>query len=89
MSFPFAGSPMGSEIARILANDVTLPIRVVSGTVHLLDSNINVKAVRIMNLDIIRDYENNYMDELTVSCVFPIGTYMDIIYPTKRIWSLL
>lgn len=84
MSFPFAGSPMGSEIARILANDVTLPIRVVSGTVHLLDSNINVKAVRIMNLDIIRDYENNYMDELTVSCVFPIGTYMDIIYPHKE-----
>ena len=54
------------------------------GTIHLLDSKIDVEAIKVLNFDIIRDYENNYMDEVSVTCTFPLGTYIDIIHPHKE-----
>ena len=84
MAVPFSRTPVGDEVVRILNNKTSLPLRHITGIIHLLDVNIDVKTIKIMNLDIIRDYDANYSDEVTVSCVFPYGTYVDIIYPNKE-----
>lgn len=84
MATPLTGTPLGDEVSRILESTVSLPLRHITGIIHLIDVNIDIQAIKVMNLDIVRDYENNYTDEVTVSAMFPIGTFYDIIYPNKE-----
>lgn len=78
------GTPIGDEVVRILENKTALPLRHITGTIHLIDVNIDVESIKILNLDIIRDYDNNYTDAVTVECIFPSGTFKDLIYPNKE-----
>lgn len=84
MATALTGTPLADEVVRIIENKTNLPLRHIRGKIHLIDVKIDVETIKILNFDIVRDYENNFSDEVTVTCVFPRGTYMDIIYPNKE-----
>lgn len=72
------------EVKRILESTTTLTMRHITAMVHCIDANISIEAIKVTNVDIIRDYENNFADTVSISLIFPAGTYFDILYPNKE-----
>lgn len=76
-------STLASEVDNVIANGDSTPIGILSGTLHLLDINLDITAMKVFNYDVKRNYASNFMDSATVSVAFPSGTYADFIYPNK------
>ena len=48
---------------------------------HLMDANLTFVPLKTLSVDIVRDYQGNIADELSVTCMVTPGTWSDRIFP--------
>lgn len=71
------------EIKGIVDNPFIHPMRRIGLDVHLMDYDLSARALKIVNIDIVRNYEDAFADQLIITAIFPKGTFEDIIYYSK------
>lgn len=80
---PIQNSNLWNEVNHITNSTCPKPFAEIRASVHLLDAKKTVHSAKVFNFDIVRDYSNNFSDEVTISMAFPQGTFHDLLYPYK------
>jgi hypothetical protein len=76
-------SPLYREISLIMASNNATDIKNYIAFIHLMESNKAYKALKVMSLDITREYDKNFADVVYIQLAIPVGTYADYVYPAK------
>lgn len=71
------------EIQYVMSGMPTVEDRSYTAFIHLMDKNINIRALKLTSLDIDREYTNNIGDVIIAELAIPVGTYADVVYPNK------
>lgn len=78
----FEKTPLWADVRRIF-KDPAKPVRnVYTGKIHTVNEDIEV--VKIVTLDIERNYKDNIGDNIIVECIVPFGQYLKRIYPNRQ-----
>lgn len=78
----FEETSIYNEVKRIIASGSKPVNNYLTAMIHTPKGYM--KAGKVLNFDISRDYALNYMDECTVSLVVPGGTFIKDIYPDNK-----
>ena len=78
----FEASPLNREVQRILSAG-PLPVSNRWTAVLNMTGNVNYTAIKVMSVDIVRDYVNDYSERLMVELAFGLGTWQHEILPNK------
>lgn len=81
-SYKIQNSPIWLDIKSVLESSSN-PIKFdFKGMLHTVDSDMPV--LKIMSLDIIRDYMNNIGDVVNIEFKLPLGEYLTKLYPYRK-----
>lgn len=79
MSLP--NSPLNQEFAAIQKSpNVDAPL-IYKAIIHIPNKNLNYTCLKVLSIDIDRDYENKLSDDITLTVAVLPGTWTDIILP--------
>lgn len=76
-------SPMVNEIKEILTNGINGTAFAYDAYVYVKNENMSYKAPKVIAIDILRDYVNNYCDKTILTLAFTPGIYAYHIYPNS------
>lgn len=72
-----------NEISLIMAANNSTDIKNYIAYIHVMETNQSYKVLKVMSLDIDRNYAENFSDVIIIEVAIPVGTYSDLIYPYK------
>lgn len=75
-------TPLGDEINRVLDSRQGTPSYYVDAVIHTQFGDVGV--IRVLNHDIVRDYTQQYSDEISITVVVPAGQYAYRISPSRN-----
>lgn len=78
----FEDSSLYLEVKNIARNGANPVFNLYSAQIHLKDRDLDV--IKIISIDIKRDYEMNYTDEMILSVMLPFGKYAKRLYPERN-----
>lgn len=78
----FEDSSLYLEVKNITRNGANPVFGMYSAQIHLKASDLDV--LKIISIDIKRDYEMNYTDEMILSVLLPFGKYAKRLYPERN-----
>ena len=75
------GDPINAELNQIAtAKNKPYPVHL-TAYIHVMEADKTYQTLKVMSLDINRDYDNNIADELSIEVVYLPGSWSDLIYP--------
>jgi hypothetical protein len=72
-------SALAREIAAISTNSVTEVTYFWHAEIHA--NGLNIPSVKVLSIDILRNYESSFTDETIVTLILPAGRYAYRVYP--------
>jgi hypothetical protein len=77
-------SSLYPEIRSILAGGPNAVHFVWTAIVHVNQRGLDLPVMKVLSVDNIADFEQNYTDEITLTCVIPGGAFANQIYPFQN-----
>lgn len=74
-------SSLYPEIQSILSGGPNAVHFVWSAVIHVNQRGLDIPAAKVLSVDNVSDFEQNYTDEITLTCVLFGGTFANQIYP--------
>jgi hypothetical protein len=80
----FEETPLYEDAQRVIAANQVGAKRTVRCIIHLDEGVLITEPLFVTAVNILRDYKNNYADNITVSTIMGLGQYVRKVYPARN-----
>lgn len=77
-------SSLYEDVKEILANGTSLVYSKLTASIRNTLTNETIPVMKVLQMDIIRDYELNFTDDVRIRVSLPGGTYVNSVYPFQE-----
>lgn len=74
-------NPANGEIIKIAKGNSPASYDYTQAYIHVIKKNVTYRTLKVLSLDISRDYDKNIADEITIEVMLSPGIWADMIYP--------